>query len=98
MFKRRGEKGVVAVKDLFAKYKLTLQAPQKTVELESLKVIGEITSIKLTEDQVEYTVSSRTLFIKAPSLIKQELKIKNKLILEQLKKSLGAKSSPKTIL
>lgn len=96
MFKRRGE--ITAVRDLFEKYRKTLQAPQKSVELEGIRVIGELTKIKLREDQVEYTVSTRVLAIKAPGLIKQEIKMKNKLILDELKKQLGTKSSPQTIL
>lgn len=96
MFKRRGE--IVAVKDLFEKYRKTLQAPQKTVELEGIRVIGELTNITLREDQIEYTPSTRILFIKAPSLIKQEVKMKNNNILSELKKRLGAKSAPQTIL
>ena len=96
MFKRRGE--IIAVKDLFKKYRDTLQAPQKTVELEAIRVVGEITNLKLKEEQVSYTVSSRVLFVNAPSLIKQELKLKHNLILEELKKRLGTKNSPLTIL
>jgi hypothetical protein len=96
MFKRKGE--ITAVKNLFEKYKRTLQAPQKTVELECIRVVGEFFNIKLKEEQVEYVVSTRVLFIKAPSLIKQELKLKNNQILEELKKRLGAKSSPQTLL
>lgn len=96
MIKRRGE--IVAVKDLFEKYRKTLQAPQKTVEIEAVRVIGEITNLKLREDQVEYTVATRVLAVKASSLIKQEIKIKNNLILDELKKRLGGKSSPLTIL
>jgi hypothetical protein len=96
MFKKRGE--ITAVRDLFEKYRKTLQAPQKTVELEGIKIIGEITGIKLSEDQISYTPSTRVLYINAPSLIKQELKIKNKQILDEIKNSLGVKSSPQTIL
>ena len=96
MFKRRGE--IVAVKDLFEKYRKTLQAPQKTVELEAIRVIGEITHLKLKEEQVSYTVSTRVLSVNASSLIKQELKMKHNLIIAELKKQLGTKSSPQTIL
>lgn len=96
MLKRRGE--IIAVRDLFAKYRTTLQAPQKSVELESIRVIGEITRIKLNEDQVKYTVASRTLSIKASSLIKQELKFHHESIIKELKKRLGEKSSPQCIL
>lgn len=96
MLKRRGE--IVAVKDLFEKYRKILHAPQKTVEIEAIKVIGEISNLKLREDQVEFNVKTKVLFIKASGLIKQEIKIKNNLILIELKKSLGGKSSPTTIL
>ncbi len=96
MRKSRGE--IVAVKDLFAKYRQTLQAPQKSVELEAIKAIGEIVGIGLNEDQVRYTVSSQTLYIKASGMLKQEIKIKEKEIIKNLKQALGTKSSPKTIL
>lgn len=96
MAKRRGE--IVAVRDLFAKYRNTLQAPQKTVELESVRVIGELTGVKLEEEQIKYVVSSRTLRINAPGLIKQELKFKHELILKELKNRLGVKNCPQIIL
>jgi len=96
MFKRRGE--VTAIKDLFAKYKNTLRAPQKTVEIETIRVVGELLGIKIKEDQVTYTVSSRVLHIKAPSIIRQEVQLKNPAILAELKKRLGAKSAPASII
>jgi hypothetical protein len=96
MFKRRGE--IVAVKDLFEKYRKTLQAPQKTVEIEAIKIIGELTNITLKEYQVSYTVSTRVLAINAPSVVKQEIKFKHDAILAALKKQLGVKSSPQTVL
>ena len=96
MQKRRGE--ITAVRDLFAKYKTTLQAPQKTVELETILIVGEMLGITLKENQVAYTVSSRVLHIKAPSVIKQEVQLKNPTILAELKKRLGVKSAPLTIL
>lgn len=96
MFKRRGE--IVAVKDLFEKYRKTLQAPQKTVEMEAIRVVGEMLHINLKEDQVKYTVSSRVLAVKAPSLIRQEVAMKQKEVLAELKKRLGDKNAPQTIL
>ncbi len=96
MFKRRGE--VVAIKDLFSKYKNTLIAPQQTVEMEVVRIVGEVLNFKLKEDQVTYTVSTRTVYIKAPGMVKQEIKIKQPQILTELKKRLGAKNSPEIIL
>jgi len=94
--KRRGE--ITAVRDLFAKYKKTLQAPQKTVELEAIKVIGELTKLKLNEGQLKYTPSTRILSITASSMIKQEIKLKQENVLETLKQNLGPKNSPKSIV
>ena len=96
MTKRREE--IIAVRDLFAKYRHTLQAPQKSVEIESIRIIGEITSLKLTEEQVKYTVTSRTLCVTAPSLVKQELKFHHETIIIELKNSLGVKNAPQCIL
>lgn len=94
--KKTGE--IVAVKDLFLKYRRTLRAPQKTVELECVRVVGELFNVRLQESQVEYTVVSRTLFFRTPSLIKQELKFHYPAILRELKHRLGDKSAPKQIL
>ncbi len=96
MRKSRGE--IVAIKDLFAKYRLNLQAPQKSVEVEAIKAIGEVVGIRLSEDQVRYTVSTQVLYIKASGILKQEVKIKEREIIKNLKQALGTKSAPKTIL
>ena len=96
MASRRGE--VVAVRDLFSKYKNTLVAPQKTVELETIRVVGELTRLKLAEKSVSYTVSTRTVSIQASGMIKQEIKIHSEAILVELRKRLGSKNSPQTIL
>lgn len=86
------------MKDLFKKYRNTLIAPQKTIEMEMIKVVGEVVGITLKESQVAYTVSTRTVSVVASGMIKQEIKIKNKLILAELKKHLGVKGCPLQIL
>jgi hypothetical protein len=95
MFKRRGE--IVAVKDLFAKYKTTLKAPQKTVELEAIRVVGELFNFTLREDQVLYIPNTKTLSFNVPGLLKQEIKLRQNDILSELSSRLGEKSSPKSI-
>lgn len=92
MFKRKGE--VTAIKDLFSKYKNTLIPPQKTVEMETIRVIGECTGLSIKENQITYTVSTRTVNLQVSGMIKQEIKIKSREILKELTKRLGAKSSP----
>jgi hypothetical protein len=94
---KRGSE-ITAVKDLFEKYRKTLRAPQKTVEIEAIRVIGELTKISLKETQVSYTVSTRTLSYNAPSLIRQELKKYQSEIIKELKIRLGEKSAPNLIL
>lgn len=86
------------IKDLFAKYKNTLIAPQKTVELEVVRVVGELFAIKLEEKQVKYTPSSRTLVFLTSSIVKQELKMRQGEVLAELKKRLGPKNCPTAIL
>jgi hypothetical protein len=92
MGKRRGE--VVAIKDLFAKYKQTLIAPQKTVEMEVVRVVGELVGCTLREDQVKYTVSTRTVSLRVPALVRQEILLKKQEVLKALALALGAKNSP----
>lgn len=94
----RKNKEIVPIKDLFEKYRKTLRAPQKTVETEVIRVVGELTGIKLKESQVSYRVAGRTLSIQASSLIKQELKFHHEAILGELKQRLGEKNSPRCIL
>ncbi len=96
MQKRRGE--VVPIKDLFAKYRQTLVAPQKTVEIELIRVVGEVVGVKLREDQVSYTVSTRTVAIRASSLIRQEIRVREADVLRALKGVLGAKNCPLHVL
>lgn len=97
MIKRRGGE-VTAIKDLFSKYKTLLVAPQKTVELELIRVVGECIGITLKESQVSYTVGNRTLSLVVSGMIKQEIKIRSAEILQELKKRLGQKNAPLTIL
>ena len=92
MTKRRGE--VVAVKDLFAKYRTTLIAPQKTVELEMVRAVGEVCGFTLKEEQVSYTVSTKTISLRAPAVLRQEIKLKEKDLLKVLAGVLGKKSAP----
>ncbi len=94
--KRRGE--ITAVKDLFEKYRTRLRAPQKTVELEAIRVIGEVTGLVLKEHQVAYTVSSRVLSLQVSSLIKQEIKKKSPEVFFELKARLGEKGAPQQII
>lgn len=88
----------MAIKDLFSKYKNTLIAPQATVEIELIRVVGELVGVTLREDQVSYTVSTRTISVVASGMIKQEIRLKQDAIVAELKKRLGAKNAPQHII
>lgn len=96
MKKERGE--IVKISSLFDKYKTLLKAPQDSVVTEMVQVIEEVTGMKLKKTQLRYNVATRTLSIQAPSIIKQEIKFKEKTILTFAQSRLGIKSTPHTIL
>lgn len=84
--------------NLLLKYKKHLKPPQASVEKECIEVIKEVTGFLLKEGQVKYTVSSRTLHLQVPSVLKSELKAQYPNILLALKSRLTAAHSPTTIL
>jgi hypothetical protein len=84
--------------NLLERYKRILKPPQATVEKEAIIVIATLTNITLLPHQLSYTVSSRTLIIKAPSIIRSELKIHHPAIVKDLQGRLGAQNAPSTII
>lgn len=83
--------------DLFEKYRTHLKAPQASVEKECVAVIKEVTGFDIPLEQVVYTVSSRTLSLQVPSVVKSELRFKHEIILKKLSDRLGRENAPKTI-
>ncbi len=84
--------------NLLARYKNLFKPPQATVEKECIAVIAELCGVTLLPHQVEYRVATRTLQLKAPSLLRSELKMKSQLILDELVKRLGSSTAPTTLL
>ncbi len=95
--KQRGQ-GIVKVSDLFKKYTDVLRAPQGSVVEAFLAAIFETLGIRLEKDQCTYTVSSKTLMVRAPGMIKSEIKLQKQTILKKMEEKLGKKSVPKEIL
>lgn len=83
--------------DLFERYKKHFKAPQASVEKECVIVIKDTTGFSIDLKQVEYTVSTKTLYLKLPSIVKSELKFHHKIILETLDERLGVDVAPKKI-
>jgi hypothetical protein len=84
--------------NLLERYKKHFKPPQASVEKVCISVIKDITGMPLGAHQITYTVHSRTVTIKAPSLIKSELKTHHTAILLELEKRLGLGGAPTTII
>lgn len=84
--------------NLLERYKKIIKPPQATVEKEAVVIIAEITSITLLPHQLSYTVASKTLVIKAPSIIRSELRVHHSVIVGELQRRLGAQNAPTTII
>lgn len=84
--------------NLLERYKRILKPPQASVEKEAIIVIESITGITLQPQQINYTVVSRTLVIKAPSIIRSELKIHHPDIVKELQSRLGVQNAPSVII
>lgn len=72
--------------------------PQASVEKRVAEIICELTPLTVTQDQVTYTVTSRTISLKVPSILKSELQNQKTAILDCLVKEMGVKNAPRTIL
>lgn len=83
---------------LFDKYRLRFKAPQASVEKVCIEVINEVTGFDIKIEQITYTVSTRTLSLQLPSILKSELRFHQELILEKITDKLGSDGSPKIIL
>lgn len=73
MVVRRGE--LTKISALFAKYHATLKPPQATVERAVCTAINERVGCSLHNEQIRYTVSTKTIYISAPSVLKQEIRL-----------------------
>lgn len=86
------------VGDLFEKYKIHFKAPQATVEKACSEAIFKVTGFKVSSDLITYTVSTKTLSMQIPSVLKSELRFHYQSIFKELKNILGETGSPETIL
>ena len=93
----RGE-GIKKLSDLFAKYKVTLKAPQASVVEAFIEVVEDVTSIKLSTEQVEYRTHNRLVVLKCPGTIRSEIMLVKNEVLLHLKGRLGEKSAPSDIV
>jgi len=91
-------KKMKTVGDLFLKYKLVFKPPQATVEKAFIEVVKEVLGFDLDIKMIKYNVGNRTLGLTVPSILKTEVKFKQKIILEKMSIKLGKGNSPETII
>lgn len=91
-------KKMKTVGDLFEKYRVLLKPPQASVEKECLKVVKEVTGFDLSAYKITYTVSTRTISLGVPSVLKTEVKFHQTVILNKLRLNLGDKNCPERII
>lgn len=84
--------------DFFDKYRTRFKAPQASVEKACVCAIKEVTGYEVVEDQVTYTVSTRSITLNIPSVLKSEMRFHHTTILKKLEDKLGKDGSPKVIL
>lgn len=85
------------ISDLFQKYIQTLTPPQSSIVKEFVSVCKDVCGFDIKEKQCVYNVSSKTMYITIPSILKSEVLQKEIFILKELQQRLG-KNSPKNII
>ncbi len=80
--------------NLLLRYKKIFKPPQQSVLLEVVVVIKEVLGIEVSTTQFSYTVASRVVYIKTPSIIKTEILKKKEIIKKALAQRLGDQHSP----
>lgn len=86
------------INSLFEKYKKTLVAPEASVKLAFVEVIDDMLKIEIDVKAVSYTVSSRTLALSLPSVLKSEILQHQDDIIAHMKGRLGPKNAPQAII
>lgn len=97
-FNKRGGKGNVKISELFKKYTDVLKAPQGTVIKNFIEVIEDVFNVTLRADQCSYSVASRTLTLRISGMLKTEILLKKKYVLEHMNHRLGKKNELREIL
>ncbi len=85
------------ISDLFERYKNKIKPPQSAVIKEFVEVVKEVLGFDIKPEQCSYTVNTKTLYLKTPSVLKSEIIRQKTTLLKKLKESLG-QNSPEQII
>ena len=88
------EQKLVAINDLFAKYRNRFRAPEGSVVTAVCDVVVRITGYQISRDQVTYNVRDRVVFLRTRGVLRSELLLQKQQILDQLTAELGKQSAP----
>ena len=80
------------------RYKDRFRPPQASVEKIVQAVIEEVSGFALQPTQIEYTPSTKTIYLKVPSVLKNELRAKQTVITTALQKQLPKEDVPQLYL
>ena len=83
---------------ILEKFQKRFTPPQASVQRRVAELICELTPLKVTSEQITYSVASKTITLKLPSILKSELQHHKPAILQRLEQEMGIKNAPKTIL
>ena len=86
------------VSSLLESFQKRFTPPQASVEKRVSEIICELTPLTVTPEQISYSVGSKTVSLKVPSILKSELQHHKTAILGRLETEMGIKNSPKVIL
>ena len=73
----RGE-GIKSINQLFDKYKKQLIAPQSSVVKAFCEVVADLYNLEVKTKEVTYSTYSKTISLKTPSTLKNEIKLHQK--------------------
>jgi len=93
----RGE-GAKKLVDLFAKYKNTLRAPERSVRVVVAEVISETLGFEVIETKMSYSLYSKIVTLKVPGPMRSEILLHKADILAHVKGRLGEQSAPCDIM
>lgn len=83
--------------DLFERYQRLLKPPQSSVEKLVVEVIKEKFGFDIDQNKCSYNVSTKTVYLTIPGILKTEIFLKKNELLRSLKEKMGD-NAPNNIL
>lgn len=88
----------VALSGILDAYKGRFSAPQQSVIDGFCYVVKTVIGLDIDQKHISYTPSTRTIFVRGPDMMKQELKMREQEIFSAITEKMGKKNTPLHIL